>query len=94
MSVHEVDITGPYEFKEGPSPESLRKIYTCGHLDGHHLPSCQRKIIANLAYRAFRGPVSPEKIDRLVAISDGSSKARRFVRGGNLAGDRDHAGIA
>ena len=79
LSVHEVDITGPYEFKEGPSPENLRKIYTCGHLDGHHLPSCQRKIIANLAYRAFRGPVNPEKVDRLVAISDGAQK-----RGGSF----------
>ncbi len=79
LSVHEVDITGPYEFREGPSPESLRKIYTCGHLDGHHLPSCQRKVIANLAYHAFRGPVSPEKIDRLVAISDGAQK-----RGGSF----------
>jgi mono/diheme cytochrome c family protein len=79
LSVHEVDITGPYDFKEGPSPESLRKIYSCGHLDGHHLPSCQRKIIAKLAYRAFRGPVSPKKVDRLVAISDGAQK-----RGGSF----------
>ncbi len=79
LSVHEVDITGPYEFKQGTSPESLRKIYTCGHLDGHHLPSCQRKIVANLAYRAFRGPVSPEKVDRLVAVSDGAQK-----RGGSF----------
>jgi mono/diheme cytochrome c family protein len=79
LSVHEVDITGPYEFKEVPSTESLRKIYTCGHLDGHHQPSCQRRIVANLAYRAFRGPVSPEKVDRLVAISDGAQK-----RGGSF----------
>ena len=79
LSVHEVDITGPYEFKQGPSPESLRKIYSCGHLDGHHQPSCQRKIIANLAYRAFRGPMSPEKVDRLVAVSDGAQK-----RGGSF----------
>ncbi len=79
LSVHEVDIIGPYEFKEGPSPESRRKIYSCGHRDGHHLPSCQRKIIANLAYQAFRGPVSPEKVDRLVAVSDGAQK-----RGGSF----------
>src|SRR5690242_18420796 len=79
LSVHEVDITGPYEFKGGPSPESLRKIYTCGHFDGHHQPSCQRKIVGDLAYRAFRGPVSPEKVDRLVAISDGAQR-----RGGSF----------
>jgi mono/diheme cytochrome c family protein len=86
LSVHEVDITGPYEFKEGPSPASLRKIYTCGHLDGHHLPSCQRKIIADLAYRAFRGPVSPQKVDRLVAISDGAqNRGGSFEEGISLA---------
>jgi mono/diheme cytochrome c family protein len=84
LSVHEVDITGPYDLKAGPfeerpSPESLRKIYTCGHLDGHHQPSCQRKIIADLAYQAFRGPVAPEKIDRLVAVSVGAQK-----RGGSF----------
>jgi len=79
LSVHEVDITGPYEFKQGPSLESLQKIYTCGHLDGNHQPSCQRKVIANLAHRAFRGPVSPEKIDRLVAVSD-----RAQERGGSF----------
>ena len=78
-SVHEVDITGPFEFKTGPSPVSMRKIYTCGHLDGHHLPSCQRKIISDLTYRAFRGPVSPEKVDRLVALSAGTQK-----RGGSF----------
>ena len=74
MSVHEVDITGPFEFKEGPSPESLRKVYTCGHLDGHHQPSCQRKIISSLANRAFRRSVSPEEVDHLVAISSGAQK--------------------
>ena len=79
MSVHEVDITGPYEPRKGPSPESLRKIYTCGHLDGHHQPGCERKIVSSLAYRAFRGPVSPEKIDRLLAISDGAQR-----RGGSF----------
>ena len=86
LSVHEVDITGPDEFKEGPSLESLRKIYSCGHLDGHHQPSCQRNILANLAYRAFRGPVSPEKVDRLVAVSEGAQKrGSSFDEGISLA---------
>ena len=42
-------------------------------------PQCERKIIANLAYRAFRGPVSQQKIDQLVAISQGAQK-----RGGSF----------
>ena len=79
LSVHEVDITGPYDFKTGPSSETLRKIYTCGHLDGHHEPACRRKIVSNLAYRAFRGPVAQERVDRLVAIAEGAEK-----RGGSF----------
>ena len=74
MSVHEVDITGPYEFKEGPSAESLRKIYTCGHLDGHHQPGCQRKIVSSLADRAFRRSVIASEVDQLVAIASGAQK--------------------
>ena len=79
MSVHEIDITGPYEFKEGPSPKSLRKIYTCGHLDGHHQPACQRKIVSDMADRAFRRAVSAEEVDGLVAIAAGAQK-----RGGSF----------
>jgi mono/diheme cytochrome c family protein len=86
MSVHEVDITGPYEFKKGPSPESLRKIYTCGHLDGHHQPGCERKILSSLAIRAFRHPVSPEKLSGLIAISQGAqSRGSSFDDGIALA---------
>ena len=82
MSVHEVDITGPLESKQAPSPESLRKVYTCGHLDGHHQPACQRKIISSLANRAFRRPVSPEEVDHLEAISAGAQKRGGFFEEG------------
>jgi hypothetical protein len=63
-----VEIGGPYAQSKGASPESLKNIYACGHLDGNHLAGCERKIIGNLARRAFRRSVSAEEIDRLVQL--------------------------
>src|SRR6185295_12683922 len=40
-----LDIGGPYAQAKGPSPESLKKIYACGHLDGRHQPGCVSKIV-------------------------------------------------
>jgi hypothetical protein len=66
--VTSLEIGGPYVDMKGPSPESLKDIYVCGHLDGHHQPACARKIIAALARRAYRRPVSPREVDALVAL--------------------------
>ncbi len=60
-----LEIGGPYDQVDGPSAESRRLIYTCGHLDGHHVEGCERKIIANLARRAWRRPVSLAETTRL-----------------------------
>ena len=80
MSVHEVDITGPYNFKQGPAPEAVRKIFICGNSKDPGDPTCERRVISNLSYRAFRGPVAPQRVDQLVAISQGARK-----RGGSYA---------
>jgi hypothetical protein len=63
-----LEIGGPYHQAKGPSAESLRKIYACGHLDGHHQPGCDRKIVANLARRAYRRPVTTQEINSLVSL--------------------------
>lgn len=70
--IHYVEITGPYKQAEGPSQESLKKIMTCGHLDGKHLPACERRIIGEMTRRAFRRPVSPAELQpylKLAAIA-------------------------
>ncbi len=74
MSVAEVNIIGPDQFKQTPSAESLRKIYTCGPVDGRYQPECERKIISNLASRAYRRPASSEEVDELLAIASGARK--------------------
>ncbi len=63
-----LEIGGPYNQAKGPSVESLKKIYTCGHVNGHHQARCARKIVAGLARRAFRRPVTPQEIDKLVSF--------------------------
>ena len=63
-----LEIGGPYNQARGPSAESLKKIYACGHLSGHHQAGCAQKIVADLARRAFRRPVTAEEIDKLVSL--------------------------
>lgn len=66
--VGSLEVRGPYVQVNGPSAESLKKIYACGHVTGGHQPACGRTIIASLARRAYRRPVTAPEIDRLVAL--------------------------
>jgi len=68
VRVRTLDIGGPFAAAPGPSPESLRLVYTCGHLDGRHTPACSRKILSALARRAFRRPVTAEEVKRLTSL--------------------------
>ena len=52
----------------GPSSESLKKIYACGHLDGHHQKGCARLIVERLAHRAYRRPVTPKEVTQLTGL--------------------------
>jgi len=68
VRVSRLEIGGPYAQAKGPSEESLRKIFVCGHLHGGHTAACTREIIGALARRAFRRPVSPQEVDRLASL--------------------------
>lgn len=67
--ISSLEVGGPYEQVKGPSVESLKNIYTCGHLDGRHQPACARKIVTNLARRAYRRPVTSQEIERLLGLA-------------------------
>ena len=56
VRVGTVDVGGPYTQTSGPSRASLEKVFTCGHLDGHHTPLCTRKIVTDLMQQAFVVP--------------------------------------
>lgn len=68
VRVNRVDIGGPYNQVVGASIESKKKVFSCGHLDGKHQAGCAQKIIANLAHRAYRRPVSAGEIEPLLNL--------------------------
>lgn len=82
MSVAEVTIIGPTDFKTGPSPESVRKIYTCGAVNGRYTPECERQIVSNLASRAYRRAVTPAEANGLLAIAAGARRRGSSVEEG------------
>jgi hypothetical protein len=68
VRVAHVEIAGPYDQQTGPSAESLRKIYVCGHVNGRHVQGCRRRIITSLANRAFRRPATAAEVNRYLTL--------------------------
>ena len=66
--ISNVDIAGPYSQVTGPSPDSLAKIYTCGHVKGGHDATCPSRIMTNLARRAFRRPVTAKELEKYLDL--------------------------
>jgi mono/diheme cytochrome c family protein len=69
VRINAVDVGGPYAQVTGPSRESVARIYTCGHTNGRHTAFCARRILTNLANRAFRRPVTPREMDGYVGLA-------------------------
>jgi Protein of unknown function (DUF1592)/Protein of unknown function (DUF1588)/Protein of unknown function (DUF1587)/Protein of unknown function (DUF1585)/Protein of unknown function (DUF1595) len=67
--VRHLEIVGPFDPVPGPTRASLEKVYVCGHLHGGHGPGCLRRIVADLARRAYRRPVSPAEVAPLVRLA-------------------------
>jgi hypothetical protein len=77
-----IDIGGPYNQTKGPSDESLKKVYACGHFDGKHQDGCDRKIVSSLARRAYRRPVRPDEVSKLAGlVSMAVAKGDSFEEG-------------
>jgi hypothetical protein len=86
VRVGHFEIAGPYEQQIGPSAESLAKIYICGHRPGSHRSGCARRIVTNLANRAFRRPVTPAEIDQYLGLfRTARAKGDSFAEGVALA---------
>jgi hypothetical protein len=72
-----LDVVGPYQQPKGPSKESLQKIYG-DPFDGPRDAASAQKILAKLARRAYRRPVTDKEVEdlfRLIAMvqKDGGS---------------------
>ncbi len=81
--VERLEINGPYNPHARPLTESHKRIFICGHTPGEHRPECARRIVAALARRAYRRPVSEQEVNGLV----------RFVSMAQQNGDSFEQGI-
>jgi hypothetical protein len=62
-----LDIVGPFHPSAAPPP-SYRRIFICGHAPGQHSPECARRVVENLAYRAYRRPVNSAELQPLLNL--------------------------
>ncbi|HEX7333022.1 MAG TPA: DUF1592 domain-containing protein [Pyrinomonadaceae bacterium] len=66
--ISSVELGGPYAALKGPSIESQKKIYACGHLNGNHGKKCSRVIVERLAHRAYRRPITKAEVTQLTNL--------------------------
>jgi hypothetical protein len=64
--VDRIEINGPYNPHARPLTESHKRIFLCGHQPGEHRPECARRIVAALARRAYRRPVTDKEVNALI----------------------------
>lgn len=66
--VDAIEVRGPFQTGAAAVPESHRRVFVCGHPGGEHQPVCARAIVANLARRAWRRPVTGSEVDKLAGF--------------------------
>ena len=77
--VAHLQVLGPYAAATGPSPESLRRVLTCGHRDGRHDRGCARRVVGDLARRAYRRPLEGRDVKPLLRlVADARKKGDSF----------------
>jgi len=81
--VDRVDVTGPYESTGPGNTPSRRRIFTCKPATGAAADetACARKILASLARRAYRQPVSDADIDVVMKFYESGRKNGNFEGG-------------
>jgi hypothetical protein len=74
-------IEGPFEAKRAVDTASRRKVFICTPKAAAEETACARRIITNLATRAFRRPASAADVDGLMAFYQQSRSEGGFEEG-------------
>ena len=85
LIVEYLEIEGPLNAKPQPWPETHQRIFLCRPTP-ETKTDCARQIISHFAQRAFRRPVKPEEVERLVKFVELAEKeGENFETGIKLA---------
>jgi hypothetical protein len=68
LSVNAIEVRGPFEAGKASLPATYSKVITCVPAAGDSWSKCARQLLAPLIYRAWRRPVAPKELDRLVEL--------------------------
>ena len=74
-------IEGPFNATRATDSQSRRRIFVCRPAGTAGETACARRIVTNLAARAFRRPVTPADIDELMDFYAVGRRERDFEQG-------------
>lgn len=63
-----VQVYGPEKTVPAADSAAYRRFFTCGHAPGKHDASCARRILAPLARKAWRRPVTPAELEPVLSL--------------------------
>jgi uncharacterized protein DUF1592/uncharacterized protein DUF1588/uncharacterized protein DUF1587/uncharacterized protein DUF1595/uncharacterized protein DUF1585 len=84
-AVDHVTIAGPYSRQGSGDTLSRRRIFVCRPIDGKEENNCAREILATLARRAYRRPVTDADVQTLLVFYKSGRKQRDFEAGIEVA---------
>ncbi|MES1261538.1 MAG: DUF1592 domain-containing protein, partial [Acidobacteriota bacterium] len=67
IGIDYVDIIGPYQQAQGPSADSVKKLFPRENFD-RRAPGAAKEVIAHFLHRAFRRPVTPGEVAKYVEL--------------------------
>jgi mono/diheme cytochrome c family protein len=77
-----VEIVGPYNPTGVSKTASRAMIFVCDPAKPTDESACARRITENLARRAFRRPVTPDDVNRLMTFYEGARRTGQAGQGG------------
>jgi mono/diheme cytochrome c family protein len=81
LGIDSVQVEGPYDATGPGETPSRTRIFTCGPRTTGDAELCARSILASLARRAYRRPVTATDVDRLLAYYTAGAEDRGFEGG-------------
>jgi len=83
--VGNITVAGPYNVQGPGTTASRNKIFICHPAQDVDEQACAEKIIANLAHRAYRRPVTADDLRQLLALYRKGAESDGFEAGVTLA---------